>query len=161
MMSVDIGDWSKKLQQAGSRALEPTPDELAHEVPRRITTELGAPLGEDESDLGFPQPRWYWIDKLIEYKDGTAESQCRAGPDPDREGLEEPARRLPVEPERNILHVETGTEMCVTQKNLGVWQAGDGGYQVHFDKLVFAGTWTKTFTWMTSMEAASESGATW
>ena len=39
-----------------------------------------------------------------------------------------------------------------------MWQAGHGGYQVHFDKVVFAGTWTKTFTRMTSMEAASESG---
>ncbi len=44
------------------------------------------------------------------------------------------------------------------------WQARHGGYQVHFGKhqheggLVFAGTWCKTFTRMTTMEAACESG---
>ena len=38
-----------------------------------------------------------------------------------------------------------------------VWQARHGGYQVHHNSLVFAGTWTKTFTRMTSMEAACES----
>ena len=44
------------------------------------------------------------------------------------------------------------------QKKIHVWQAGHGGYQVHYDKLVFAGTWCKTFTRMTGMEAACESG---
>jgi len=39
-----------------------------------------------------------------------------------------------------------------------VWQARHGGFQVHNNSLVFAGTWTKTFTRMTSMEAACESG---
>ncbi len=39
-----------------------------------------------------------------------------------------------------------------------VWQARHGGYQVHYNSVVFAGTWTKTFTRMTSMEAACESG---
>ena len=38
-----------------------------------------------------------------------------------------------------------------------VWQARHGGYQVHHNSLVFAGTWTKTFTRMTTMEAACES----
>ena len=39
-----------------------------------------------------------------------------------------------------------------------VWQARHGGYQVHNNSVVFAGTWNKTFTRMTSMEAACESG---
>ena len=38
-----------------------------------------------------------------------------------------------------------------------VWQARHGGYQVHHNSVVFAGTWTRTFTRMTSMEAACES----
>ena len=70
MMSVDIGDWSKKSQQTGKSTRESSPDELAHEVWRQITTELGPPLGEDVSDLQFPQPCWYWIDQFIEYKAG-------------------------------------------------------------------------------------------
>lgn len=39
-----------------------------------------------------------------------------------------------------------------------VWQARHGGYQVHNNAAVFAGTWNKTFTRLTSMEAACESG---
>ena len=39
-----------------------------------------------------------------------------------------------------------------------VWQARHGGYQVHNNSVVFAGTWNKTFTRITSMEAACESG---
>ena len=39
-----------------------------------------------------------------------------------------------------------------------VWQARHGGYQVHNNSVVFAGTWNKTYTRMTSMEAACESG---
>jgi hypothetical protein len=39
-----------------------------------------------------------------------------------------------------------------------VWQARHGGYQVHNNSVVFAGTWNKTFTRLTSMEAACESG---
>lgn len=39
-----------------------------------------------------------------------------------------------------------------------VWQARHGGYQVHNNAVVFAGTWNKTFTRLTSMEAACESG---
>jgi hypothetical protein len=39
-----------------------------------------------------------------------------------------------------------------------VWQARHGGYQVHNNSVVFAGTWNKTFTRVTSMESACESG---
>jgi hypothetical protein len=38
-----------------------------------------------------------------------------------------------------------------------LWQAPHGGYPVHWDKLVFAGTYLKTFTRMTTMESANES----
>ncbi len=51
------------------------------------------------------------------------------------------------------------TEACwlenLEQRN--VWQARHGGSQVHHNSVVFAGTWNKTFTRMTSMEAACES----
>jgi hypothetical protein len=38
-----------------------------------------------------------------------------------------------------------------------VWQAAHGGYRVHADKVVFCGTYMRTFTRMTTMEAANES----
>jgi hypothetical protein len=39
-----------------------------------------------------------------------------------------------------------------------VWQAAHGGYPLHHDRLVFAGTWVRTFTRLTTMESANESG---
>jgi hypothetical protein len=39
----------------------------------------------------------------------------------------------------------------------GVWQAPFGGYRVHADKIVFCGTYMRTFTRMTTMESANES----
>src|SRR5262249_11498468 len=63
----------------------------------------------------------------------------------------------PWNPNGTSLRWVPNATMRETQEALGVWQAHHGGYLVHFDKLVFAGTWCKTFTRMTSMEAASES----
>ena len=50
-----------------------------------------------------------------------------------------------------------GPHGATTSNERDVWQARHGGYQVHHNSLVFAGTWTKTFTRMTTMEAACES----
>ncbi|HZI03949.1 MAG TPA: phytoene dehydrogenase, partial [Archangium sp.] len=38
-----------------------------------------------------------------------------------------------------------------------MWQAPHGGYPVYYKRLVFAGTYLKTFTRMTTMESANES----
>jgi hypothetical protein len=38
-----------------------------------------------------------------------------------------------------------------------MWQAAHGGYPVYYNRLVFAGTYLKTFTRMTTMESANES----
>lgn len=38
------------------------------------------------------------------------------------------------------------------------WCAEHGGYWVHFDRVVFAGSYTRTFTRLTTMEASNESG---
>jgi hypothetical protein len=158
MMSVDIGDWSKKSQQTGKSARESSPDELAHEVWRQITTELGPPLGEVVTDLQFPQPCWYWIDQFIEYEAGRPIRNAAPYLIPILKDWKNRPGAYPWNPNGTSFTWVPGPEMRATQEKLRVWQAGHGGYQVHFDKLVFAGTWTKTFTRMTSMEAASESG---
>ena len=79
-------------------------------------------------------------------------------PDPDRRGLAEPARGEPWNPNGTSWTVRPTEDAwrsdLVWRK---VWQARHGGYQVHHNSLVFAGTWTKTFTRMTTMEAACES----
>ena len=64
----------------------------------------------------------------------------------------ESARHRPGPPHRP----RTGGCEDLEQRN--VWQARHGGYQVHNNSVVFAGTWNKTFTRVTSMESACESG---
>ena len=65
----------------------------------------------------------------------------------------------PVEPDRNSFGtVPNDEEWLADLEQRNVWQARHGGFQVHNNSVVFAGTWTKTFTRMTSMEAACESG---
>ena len=54
--------------------------------------------------------------------------------------------------------LRTAQDCGVDLELRNVWQARHGGYQVHNNSVVFAGTWNKTFTQMTSMEAACESG---
>ncbi len=51
----------------------------------------------------------------------------------------------------------TEEDWLVDLDTRGVWQARHGGYQVHHNSVVFAGTWNRTFTRLTSMEAACES----
>ena len=117
-----------------------------------------------EADL--PWPVWYALDRGLIMAAGPGQgrrprgSQRDAVPGSHRRRLGQSARQRPVEPARHILDYRaaprTGGSTDLEQRN--VWQARHGGYQVHNNSVVFAGTWTKTFTRMTSMEAACESG---
>ena len=137
-----------------------SPDELAREVWRQISTELGASLGT----AGTPgaAATALVLDRHLHRLHGGG-----------REGRDAEAERCAVSHSRSSATGRTararirGTRAALTdvgartgssaptRRDSNVWQAGHGGYQIHFDKLVFAGTWCKTFTRITSMEAAS------
>jgi hypothetical protein len=158
LLSVDLCDWNTKAREGavmGKAASECTAEESAEQVFAQIVSEMrpaGAPAGAPLYDP--PAPAWFHFDETIEFgQDGLfarakvpylvpikADFHNRPGPppwDPTPSVASPPPEQKP-EP--------------------GVWRAPHGGYPVHWDKLVFAGVYLKTFTRMSTMEAANESG---
>jgi hypothetical protein len=163
LLSVDIGEWKewKKGCQpsTGKAAWDSTPLELGQETWRQLLTSLNT-RKDQHPFLHFhfqpPEPVVVHIDEGLVFDDsdpGKARLICnntpfllptvgdwqyRPGPEP---WNPTPGTRLPprIEP------------------SPGVWQAPHGGYCVHWGQIVFAGTYNKTFTRLTTMESANES----
>ena len=174
VMSVDIGDWNTP-SSTGEPARGRTRKEIAKEVWRQITVGLLDTFGDDVTARQLPRPIWYAMDEFIVFKVEGDESGS-AGLSAELDDLAKPRYNrapyliplvgdwknrpgaYPWNPQGTSVTVVPNAEMRAMQERLHVWQAGHGGYEVHHGKLVFAGTWCKTFTRMTSMEAACESG---
>ncbi|GAA2806895.1 FAD-dependent oxidoreductase [Mycolicibacterium pallens] len=169
VLSVDIGDFntpsSHVVDEFGQAkaARDCTADEIASEVWRQITTALAG----NSSSAGHgvvPTPMWYALDRGLVMGGGPGQGQGRVvrnktpylvpivgdwGNRPSAEPWNPHGTSWSFIPPEDVWH-----------KNLelaNVWQARHGGYQVHNNSVVFAGTWNKTFTRLTSMEAACES----
>ena len=112
----------------------------------------------------LPWPVWYALDRNL---------KMTAGPNQGTPGRETKHRNLVpivgVSPKRPGSdpwnpHGSSWTTRPTEASRLedlerrNVWQARHGGYQVHNNSVVFAGTWNKTFTRMTSMEACVRVG---
>ncbi|TFV58854.1 FAD-dependent oxidoreductase [Mycobacterium sp. PS03-16] len=170
VLSVDIGDFNTPStvlmdeDGRGKTARDCTPDEIATEVWRQIAAALTQ--GTDRTpETVLPWPAWYALDRGLVMADGEGQGTGRpvrnqtpylvpiVGDWPNRPGGNpwNPHGTSPVPRPSD----EQWRDDLVRRD---VWQAGHGGYQVHHNSVVFAGTWTKTFTRMTSMEAACESG---
>lgn len=165
VLSVDIGDFNTPTQHVldefgrGKAARDCTPDELAGEVWRQIVSTLTSDA-DTAAEAIVPWPVWYALDRnLVTSEDDGRIVRNEApylvpivGDWPNRPDGE------PWNP-----HGTSWTSRPTEQRwnedleQRGVWQARHGGYQVHHNSVVFAGTWTRTFTRMTSMEAACES----
>ncbi|EAU66249.1 NAD(P)-binding protein [Stigmatella aurantiaca] len=162
ILSVDIGDWNAPSRELKKTASQCSPEQLAAEVLRQLRVSLSA-RGQGRPPAGFvlPEPDWIHIDDSLEYLAPEEKSpplslfrlarnrapylvpiagdwKYRPGPepwDPTPQAAPPPRWEHPA----------------------SVWQPPQGGYPVHYDRLVFAGTWTRTFTRMTTMESANES----
>lgn len=169
VLSVDIGDINSPSRHLvdgagrGKAARDCTADEIAAEVWRQIVTALTSSVHSPPETL-LPTPAWYALDRGLIMADGPGQGtgvpllnetpylvpiigdwQNRPGGDPWN----------PHDTSYAFLPTEDAWLDDLEQRH--VWQARHGGYQVHNNSVVFAGTWTKTFTRMTSMEAACES----
>jgi len=169
VLSVDIGDFntpSRHLLDAhgrGKAARDCTADELAAEVWRQIAAALTSDV-DNGPDAILPTPAWYALDRNLVL--------TGAGEGTDRPIRNEAPYLVPIvgdwsnrpdgEPWNpngsSWITRPTEDQWLEDLDWRHVWQARHGGYQVHHNSVVFAGTWTKTFTRMTSMEAACESG---
>jgi uncharacterized protein with NAD-binding domain and iron-sulfur cluster len=170
VLSVDIGDFntpSRHLKDEfgnGKAARDCTADEIAAEVWRQIVTALTSTVANVAEAL-LPWPAWYAIDRGLIMAGGPGQGVGRpvrnetpylvpiVGDWPNRPGAD------PWNPTGNSWgNVPTEEYWLEDLQQRNVWQARHGGYQVLNNSVVFAGTWTKTFTRITSMEAACESG---
>ncbi|ORB28335.1 hypothetical protein [Corallococcus coralloides DSM 2259] [Mycolicibacterium parafortuitum] len=168
VLSVDIADFntpSRVLRDESGRgkaARDCTPDEIAVEVWRQIVTALTSDVDNAPEEL-LPWPVWYALDRGL-VADGAGQGSGRlvrnetpylipiVGDWVNRPGGD------PWNPHgTSFTQVPPDEAWLEDLEHRGVWQARHGGYQVHHNSVVFAGTWTRTFTRITSMEAACES----
>lgn len=169
VLSVDIGDFNTPSRHLldelgrGKAARDCTADEIASEVWRQIVASLTSNVDNAPEEL-LPWPAWYALDRGLIMEHGPGQGSGRVvrnetpylvpiiGDWENRPGGE------PWNPHNTSwTFVPTAESWLEDLEQRHVWQARHGGYQVHHNSVVFAGTWTKTFTRMTSMEAACES----
>lgn len=170
VLSVDIGDFNTPSTHLvddlgrGKPARDCTADEIATEVWRQIVSALTNNPGSADDDV-LPWPAWYALDRGLIMADGPGQGRGRVlrneSPylvpivgDWDNRPSSDPWN--PHGTSWSSAPIEQVWLEDLEQRN--VWQARHGGYQVHNNSVVFAGTWNKTFTRVTSMEAACESG---
>ena len=170
VLSVDIGDFNTPSRHLldesgrGKAARDCTADEIATEVWRQIVGAITSDVDNVPEAL-VPWPVWYAIDRGLIMSGGTGQGAGRPvrnetpylvpiiGDWPNRPGSD------PWNPHGTSWTTRPPLARWLEDlEQLNFWQARHGGYQVHNNSVVFAGTWTKTFTRMTSMEAACESG---
>lgn len=169
VLSVDIADFNTPSRHLvdelgrGKAARDCTPDEIAAEVWRQIVVALTSDVDNAPEEL-LPWPVWYALDRGLGTAHGPGQGTGRVvrnetpylvpivGDWENRPGGD------PWNPHGtswSFVPTEEGWIEDLEQRS--VWQARHGGYQVHHNSVVFAGTWARTFTRMTSMEAACES----
>lgn len=170
VLSVDIGDFNTPSSHLvdefgrGKTARDCTADEIAAEVWRQMTSALTSTTGS-AGDGVMPWPAWYALDRSLIMADGPGQGQGRVvrnespylvpivGDWDNRPGSE------PWNPHgSSYTKIPSDDDWLDDLEQRNVWQARHGGYQVHNNSVVFAGTWNKTFTRVTSMESACESG---
>jgi hypothetical protein len=167
VLSVDIGDFNTPSRHLvdefgrGKAARDCTADELAEEVWRQIVHAVTSDADTLPETL-LPWPAWYALDRNLRMtgwpnKGRAARNEAPylvpiVGDWPNRPGSD------PWNPHGSSWTTRpTEAQWLDNLEQRNVWQARHGGYQVHDNSVVFAGTWNKTFTRMTSMEAACES----
>jgi hypothetical protein len=167
VLSVDIGDFNTPSLHLvdesgrGKAARDCTADELAEEVWRQIAHAVTSDVDNAPEAL-LPWPTWYALDRNLKMAAGPNQGTPArneapylvpiVGDWPNRPGSE------PWNPHGSSWMTRpTEAQWLENLEQRNVWQARHGGYQVHNNSVVFAGTWNKTFTRMTSMEAACES----
>ena len=169
VLSVDIGDFNTPSGHLvdefgrGKAARDCTADEIAGEVWRQIISALTSDARSVGEEV-MPWPAWYALDRGLIMANGPGQGQGRVlrnespylvpivGDWENRPGSD------PWNPHgTSWTRVPDEDSWLEDLEQRNVWQARHGGYQVHNNSVVFAGTWNKTFTRVTSMESACES----
>ncbi len=167
VLSVDIGDFNTPSRHLvdefgrGKAARNCTADELATEVWRQIARAITSDVNNVPEAL-LPWPAWYALDRNLIMSAGSGKRRPVRNEAPYLVPIVGDWPNRPGSDPWNPRGSSWGTRRPEAQwledlEQRDVWQARHGGYQVHHNGVVFAGTWTRTFTRMTSMEGACES----
>jgi hypothetical protein len=156
LLSVDIGDFTKPAGPTRTSAWDSTRERIGEQVWIQLSNDLRtAPLGP--GPLRLPRPTWFHLDDNIEFgdRDGKKGVVVRNGTPylvPIVADWERRPGPAPFDP--NV----PNAAVHPSPPEPGVWTAPHGGYPIHWGSLVYAGIYLKTFTRMTTMESANESG---
>ena len=169
VLSVDIGDFNTPSNHLvdefgrGKAARDCTADEIAAEVWRQIVAALTSNVDNAPEEL-LPWPVWYALDRGLVLACGPGQGAGRVVRNETPylvpivgDWLNRPGGHPWNPHDTSWTYTPPEDYWLEDLEQRNVWQARHGGYQVHNNSVVFAGTWTKTFTRMTSMEAACES----
>lgn len=184
-LSIDIGSWRERAAQdprySGPRAewnsqLAPAPDP-SECTPDEIAAEVLKEINAGRKPTG-PTPSYYHIDDYIQFSWRAPKDEPRGPmalrptwnrspflinvvggwkerPDGTPWSATSILPRSPHVPGDGIVTVSDPDEK--QKQRQWVWRHREGGYEVYFSNLVFAGTHMRTFTRMGTMESANES----
>lgn len=155
ILSVDIGSFRVPAGPAQRDAWHSTPEQLAQQVWTMFLNDVRTDPWSG-SPKRMPRPTWFHIDDNLVYgKRGDLENVVVKNMTPYLVPIvNDWARRPGPEPFDPSVPGATRAPPFVP----GVWTASHGGYPVHWGSLAYAGIYLKTFTRMTTMESANESG---
>jgi hypothetical protein len=154
VFSVDIGNTQKKSSFTHANFLNSTQADIENEVWRQVSDGLRTTRGPTSVITNLPIPK-----QIAVHIDGNlqfATDGLRANLTPflinNAGDWDNRPQCQPWVPGQSKFSVATPRT-----DSTGVWQAPYGGYRVHDNKVVFCGTYMRTFTRLTTMEAANES----
>jgi hypothetical protein len=162
VLRVEICAWNTPGLAGHAPASRSARPEIAVEAWRQIKQAACAAGVE----VNVPDPLSYNIDRIVRFAD------ARQGSDPDGKWVD--GDGIPVANHAPYLMpvasdwdarpgadpwdpTGIGAARPFGSNLVGIWQADHGGYLVHWNRLVFAGAYTRTFTRLTTMESACES----
>lgn len=153
VLSVDIGDCRKKSSYTNKSFMESDPDDIAREVWRQISESLRTTRGPVAPVTNLPLPKWeyYHLDENLRFGGDALIANYAPFLINNIGDWEKRPKCMPWVPGTPKLNDRPRADAP------DVWQAPHGGYRVHADKVVFCGHYMRTFTRMTTMEAANES----
>ncbi|MCP3100719.1 NAD(P)-binding protein [Myxococcus sp. K15C18031901] len=147
---VGIGDWN--VADGHGRSMWGATRE---EIALGTLEQRAASLKHVSESL--PRPRWYHLDENLEFDAVTGKLNGIRTPFliPVKRDWKNRPGANPWDPTQGAAPSPQPTPS--PHFVAGVWQAPHGGYEVHWGRLLYAGTYLRTFTRMTNMEAANES----
>lgn len=153
VLSVDIGACNVRSSYTGKTLMDSSPEEILDEVWRQVSDALRTTRGvtSQAPNLPLPEPVCCHLDENLEFAGPHLHVNRTPFLINNKGDWQNRPKCMPWVPGQPR---SVDTPSHATEE---VWQAPHGGYRVHNGSVVFCGHYMRTFTRMTTMEAANES----